>query len=88
MMSKVKEVVNFLALQERDEIGDAWTNGQTILDETKLSVYEINDAVEIAKSRKYVEIKIPPPNYKPWKFSSITITALGRLWLEEKMKSS
>lgn len=86
MRSNVKNVVSFLATLPRDERGDAWANGQTIKDGTNLKNYEINDAIVIAESKRHVEIVTPPPNFKPWKFSSVTITALGRLWLEEEAK--
>lgn len=81
------EVLKFLGKQERTDTGEAWISGEDIQNETGLSPFEINDAIENAKRDSLVIIQNPPPNYKPWKFISATITSNGRLWLEMKIAS-
>jgi len=81
----VIKILEFLGKQERTDAGEAWTFGEEIQSETGLVPYEINDAIENAERRRLVEIRHPPPNFKPWKFVRVTITSLGRLWLEDAL---
>mgnify|MGYP006910750972 CR=1 FL=1 len=80
-MSKVKLVLEFLASRERNEIGQAWTTGKEIQDGTDMIPADINDAIEIAENRGFLEV-LKTLGTAPFKFHSVTITAEGRLWLE------
>ena len=81
MMSKVERVLEFLASQERNEIGQAWTTGKEIQDGTEIIPADINDAIEIAENRGLVEV-LKTLGTAPFKFHSVSITGEGRLWLE------
>lgn len=52
-------------------------------DKTGLSPADINDAVEIAENRGYVQV-IRFLGTAPFNFGQVTITAEGRLYLESK----
>ena len=80
-MSKVKQVLEFLASRERNVSGEAWTTGVEIQEGTEMIPADINDAVEIAENRVFVEV-LKALGTAPFKFHSVTITAEGRLWLE------
>lgn len=84
-MSKVKQVLELLASQERNESGQAWTTGKEIHERsrgrTDIIPADINDAIEIAENRGFVEV-LKALGTSPFTFQSVTITAEGRLWLE------
>lgn len=80
-MSKLKVVLEFLDSLERDDVGDAWVDGKKIKEKTGLSEIDINDVIGIADNRGYVEVQ-KSMGTAPYKFSHVTITAEGRLWLE------
>ena len=83
MMSNVRKILEFLATRERNEIGEAWTTGNEIREETGIIPADINDAIEIAENREFVEV-LKTLGTAPFKFHSVTITAEGRFSLEKQ----
>ncbi len=87
MIDSMRTVLNFLASLERDETGDAWINGNDIHEglkgRTDIIPGDINDSINLAENRGYVKV-LKTLGTAPYKFHSATITAEGRLWLEEK----
>jgi len=81
MMENVKKVLNFLASQERDELGDTWISGADILAGMDMIPRDINDALEIAINRGWVKER-GVRNKRPVKFDLVMINAEGRLWIE------
>ncbi len=85
MISKVEKVLTFLDSRERDNRGEAWTVGKEIEEETNLSANDINDVIEITEKRGFVQTRSSVIT-RPFKFSDVSITAEGRLWLDSKEK--
>ena len=76
-------LLEFLVAQKRDDLGYAWVVNDNVQAGLGLSPAVVNDEVKLAESRGYVNVRkeIGTP---PFTFHSVTITAEGRLWLEEK----
>jgi len=76
-------LLELLASQKRDEMGTAWMVNDNVQAALGLSPAVVNDAVSLADSRGYVEVR-KVMGTAPYTFYSITINAEGRMWLEEQ----
>ncbi len=85
MRTRVRMILKFLASLERDKTGKAWTTGPEIKAKADLDmlIEDINDAIELAEKRGFVEW-IQALYTSPYYFARVTITAEGRLWIENE----
>ena len=82
-MDSLIRLLDLLGSQKRDEIGTAWMINDNVQAALGLSPAVVNDAVSLADSRGYVEVR-KAMGTSPYTFHSITINAEGRMWLEEQ----
>ena len=81
MRDNFRTVLNYLASLERDKTGKAWKTGPEIKAELDILIEDINDAIEKAEKRDFVEW-MRSKGSAPYYFSKVTITSKGRLWAE------
>jgi len=81
MRDNFRTVLNYLASLERDKTGKAWKTGPEIKAELDILIEDINDAIEKAEKRGFVEW-MRFTGSAPYYFSKVTITSKGLLWTE------
>ena len=82
MMDNIRKVLEFLASLERDKIGKAWKTASEIKETLNMSFFDVNDAVQLAENRGWVECKLAK-SVAPYAFGEVMITPEGRLWLDD-----
>jgi len=83
MRDNLRTILNFLASIEIDKTGKAWKTGSEIKDDLDMLIEDINDAIEVAEKRGFVEW-MRFTGSAPYYFSKVTITSEGRLWTENE----
>lgn len=80
----MKQVLLQLASLKRNSVGQAWIDNKELQLITKMEPFELNDAIDLASSQGLVDVEGSMGSV-PYRFHSVSITAIGRSWLESNL---